>query len=204
MAVPKHLALPHFNGTFSLQGVPYALRKVFKLAKIKLNIVVEPIGPDDAESKYRFIIKSSIIGLGVFGAAPLRAVGFPTENSDERILDGSEQDKDEPVIGKTKSRIWLCLLEEVLTGAKDGSSTTTSGGEGIAQTDDFLKQDWEGHDAGKTYVVRLSIWSVNPGESEPWRNEQVWGIQKGRWTGRVAFTKGAVKETARLMYDYES
>ncbi|ORY64303.1 uncharacterized protein BCR38DRAFT_524383 [Pseudomassariella vexata] len=132
MAVPEHLALPHFNGNFSLV------------------------------------------------------------------------EKTEPVIGKSKSHIWLCLLEEILNGVKGGSSTTTNDGEGIVQTDDFLKQGWEGYDAGKTYVVRLSMWSVNPDESEPWRNEQVWGIQHGRWTGGVAFTKGAIRETARLVYDYES
>jgi hypothetical protein len=50
----------------------------------------------------------------------------------------------------------------------------------------------------------MSIWSANPDEAEPWHNEQVWGIQSGRWTGRVAFTKGATRETARILYDYEA
>lgn len=169
--------------------MPYALRKVFGLAKIKLNFLVEPVRPDDVASPFRLVIKSSIIGLGVLGAAPLRAVGFQTENTDERVLDGSEKLKDEPIIGKTNSRIWLCLLDEVL--------------EGKGPTDAFLQQGWEGHDAATTYVIRLSIDCVNPGEKEPWKNEQVWGIQDGQWIARVSFTKGTIRETARLVYDYE-
>jgi hypothetical protein len=172
------------------QGVPYAIRKVISIAKIKIHIIVEPVDPSDASSKFRFKLTSSVMGLGIIGAAPLRAVGFQTDNTDVRVMDGVEQEKDEPMIGKTKSRIWMCTIEEVMTGPNT-----------IGEVAEFLKQGWEGYDAKTSKVVRISIKSAGP-SAEPWQNEQVWGVQQGRWTARVAFRKGSVSETARILYDY--
>ncbi|CVL03528.1 uncharacterized protein FMAN_15145 [Fusarium mangiferae] len=205
MTVPKDLALPNFDAVFmqnnlesdsqdpiqALQGVPYAIRKVISIAKIKIHIIVEPVDPSDAASHYHFKLTSSVMGLGIIGAAPLRAVGFQTDNTDVRVMDGIEQEKDEPMIGKTKSRIWMCTIEELI---KEPHT--------IGDVVEFLKQGWEGYDEKTTRVVRISIKSAGAGSAEPWQNEQVWGVQKGRWTARVAFKKGSVSETARILYDY--
>ncbi|EGU81949.1 hypothetical protein FOPG_13048 [Fusarium oxysporum f. sp. conglutinans race 2 54008] len=205
MTVPKKLALPNFDAVFmqnnqesdsqdpiqALQGVPYAIRKVISIAKIKIHIIVEPVDPSDASSHYRFKLTSSVMGLGIIGAAPLRAVGFQTDNTDVRVMDGIEQEKDEPMIGKTKSRIWMCTLEELM---KEPNS--------IGEVAEFLKQGWEGYDEKTSKVVRISIKSAGASSAEQWQNEQVWGVQKGRWTARVAFRKGNVSETARILYDY--
>ncbi|KAF9767494.1 hypothetical protein IL306_015332 [Fusarium sp. DS 682] len=175
------------------QGVPYAIRKVISIAKIKVHIIVEPVDPSNASSKFRFKLTSSVMGLGIIGAAPLRAVGFQTDNTDVRVMDGIEQEKDEPMIGKTKSRIWMCTIEELNKEPNE-----------IGEVTEFLKQGWEGYDEKHTNVVRISVKSAGVSNAEPWQNEQVWGLQKGRWTARVAFRKGSVSETARILYDYVS
>ncbi|KAF4440781.1 hypothetical protein F53441_12189 [Fusarium austroafricanum] len=225
MTVPKDVALPHFNAVFiqvstmlasrpstmkrsfahtalknnqesdsqdpiqALQGVPYAIRKVIGIAKIKIHIIVEPVDPGNAASTFRFKLTSSVMGLGIIGAAPLKAIGFQTDNTDVRVMDGVEVEKDEPMIGKTKSRIWMCTLEELMN---EPSS--------MGEVHDFLKQGWEGCSANETRVVRISVKSAS--SAEPWQNEQVWGTQGGRWTARVAFKKGNVNETARILYDH--
>lgn len=159
------------------------------IAKIKIHIIAEPIDPNDATSNLRLKLTSSVMGLGPIGAAPLKAIGFQTDNTDERIMDGVEVEKDEPMIGKTASRIWMCTLDELM---KERSN--------IGEVHEFLKQGWEGCNAEEVRVIRISVKSVSV--SEPWQNEQVWGIQGGRWTARVAFRKGNIGETARVLYDY--
>jgi hypothetical protein len=134
---------------------------------------------------------SVLSGLGFIGAAPLRAVGIPTTKTDVRLLDGSEFEQDEPIVGKFVCRMWLCKVGE-LAGQ---------------DLEEYLTKEWVGGDPNE-YVIRWTMKSIKAGEPNPWSGEQVWGIQDGKYVGRVSMSKGSgeKKETAccKLVYEYQS
>lgn len=146
---------------------------------------------DATEPKLQVTMTSLLSGLGFIGAAPLRAVGIPTSKTDIRLLDGSEFEQDEPIVGKFVCRMWICTIADLPA-------------EGL---DEAVIKDWLTEDP-TAYVIRWTMRSIKAGEPNPWSGEQVWGIQDGRYTGRVSMTKGSgdKKETAycKLVYEYQS
>jgi hypothetical protein len=134
-------------------------------------------------------LTSILSGLGILGAAPLKAVGIPTEKTEVRQLDGSEFTQEEPIVGKFIGKMWLCSIAEL----------------DAEELDDFLTAGWDRAVPEDHYVIRLRVKSVKPDEPEPWTGEQVWGIQDNRYTGRVEIYKGPGKAEvalAKLVYDY--
>ncbi|KAH8650131.1 hypothetical protein BX600DRAFT_106606 [Xylariales sp. PMI_506] len=235
------------------QGIPFAIRQVAKLAKIKLHVLVSEMSEDSTPSegggsqdgaeaaattngvnggkdksgsssssdetgteaddsdsggvvlpRRKLVMRSMLSGLGMFGAAPLRAVGIPTEKREEHILDGSEFTRDEPVVGKFLGRMRLVEMRRFLAESGPNADDYLRGGWEEPKGSEGSEGEGEGEVKGDetAYVIRSSIWSVKPGAHEPWRSEQVWGFQDGRYTGRLVMIKGEKREVGRLVYDY--
>jgi hypothetical protein len=175
------------------QGVPYALRQIQKIAKIKLGFSMDRYYSEKtpAEELYQMSMTSEISGLGIMSTAPLRALGVKTKNTETHVLDGVEFTKDEPVVGSLTIRMRLCTVADL--AAERG------------ELGDFLTGDWLARtDNGPDeYVVRWSVRTNGKNGKDAWRSEQVWGILNGRYSGKIKMTNGlGDSASATLVYDY--
>ncbi|KAI1846181.1 hypothetical protein JX266_007706 [Neoarthrinium moseri] len=175
----------------SLQGVPYAIRQVAKIARMELDIAVTPLTMgfigNCQPANLRISMTSSLTGLGFIGTAPLRAVGIPTKKTKVRTLDGSELTQEEPVVGRFLGKMWICSIVQLES----------------EDVDEYLKEGWDG-DKDDNSVIRWSVKSLKLENQEPWFSEQAWGIQGMRYTGRVKMSNGAgAAAYAKLVYDYQ-
>ncbi|KAF3026575.1 hypothetical protein G7054_g7484 [Neopestalotiopsis clavispora] len=207
MAIPQGRTIKTLKGQFvpnkelsdsqdeimALQGVPYALRQIQKIAKIKLGFSMDRYYSEKtpAEELYQMSMTSEISGLGIMSTAPLRALGVKTKNTETHVLDGVEFTKDEPVVGSLTIRMRLCTVADL--AAERG------------ELGDFLTGDWLARtDNGPDeYVVRWSVRTNGKNGKDAWRSEQVWGILNGRYSGKIKMTNGlGDSASATLVYDY--
>ncbi|KAI4604070.1 hypothetical protein KJ359_000197 [Pestalotiopsis sp. 9143b] len=209
MAIPQDRTIKTLKGSFvpnkdlsdsqdeimTLQGVPYALRQIQKIAKVKLGFSMDryypekvPVGQEDQEV-YQMSMTSEISGLGIMSTAPLRALGVKTKNTETHVLDGVEFTKDEPVVGSLTIRMRLCAVADLAAEREE------LGG--------FLTQDWLARAAPRDHVVRWSVRTNGKSGKDAWRSEQVWGILDGRYSGKIKMTNGLGESaSATLVYDY--
>lgn len=176
------------------QGVAYPIRQVAKIAKMKLDVYVIPIKKTDAEKEgapdiLQITMVSNLSGIGFVGAAPLRALGVPTQKTETHTLDGANFEQEDPVMGKFAGHMWICTVEEL---------------EKEENLDEYLRDGWDNdRGEGNNFVIRMSAKSLKPGDPEPWYTEQAWGLRDKRYTGRVTMCRGTDKpEVSQIVYDY--